>query len=49
MDSRPTTPLVVDPGAQSGHETPFVFSEADVRRSDAADIRLPAIGKFIIP
>ena len=34
MDSRPTKFPVNDPGIQSGHETQFVFSEADVRDSE---------------
>ena len=49
MDPRSTTSPVVDPGAQSGHESQFVFSEGDVRQSHADDIRVPTIGRFIIP
>ena len=49
MDCQPTTPPVVDPEAQSGHEIHFLFSEGDVRHSNADDVRLPAIGRFIIP
>ena len=49
MDSRPSVSVGFDPGAQSGHETQFLFSEGDVRRSDADDIHVSARGKFIIP
>ena len=38
MDSRPAASSI-DPGAQSGNETHCVFSEGDVRQSDADDIR----------
>ena len=48
MDSRPTAPSV-DPGAQSGHETQYVFSEGDMRQSDADDIRPRAVGEYFIP
>ena len=46
MNSHPTTASVNDPGAQSGHETQCVFSEGDVRQSDADDIRPQAVGKY---
>ena len=49
MDSRPSFSVGFDPGAQSGHETQFLFSEGDVRRSDADDIHVSARRKFIIP
>ena len=49
MDSHPTVPQTVDPGEQSGHETQFVFSEADVRQSDGDDLYLRAAGKSFIP
>ena len=34
---------------QSGHETQFLFSEGDMRQSDADEIRQPAFGKSFIP
>ena len=37
-----------DPGAQSGNETNFVFSETDVRHSDADEVRRVVAGEFII-
>ena len=46
MDSPPTTASANDPGAQSGHETQCVFSEGDVRQSDADDIRSQAVGEY---
>ena len=49
MSSRPGTPPAFDPGAQSGYETQFVFSEGDVRNSDADDIHRVVVGKFTIP
>ena len=48
MDSRFTVPPV-DPGAQSGHETQYVFSEGDIGQSDADDIRPRAAGEYFIP
>ena len=48
MDSRPTVSSI-DPGAQNGHETQCVFSEGDVRQSDADDIRPRVVGKYFIP
>ena len=49
MSSRPGTLPAIDPGAQSGHETQFVFSEADMRHIDADNIHRTVAGKFIIP
>ena len=49
MDSGPTIPPTVDPGALSGHGTQFVFSEGDVRQSDGDDLYLRAVGNFFIP
>ena len=48
MDSRPTVSSIV-PDAQSGNETHCVFSEGDVRQSDADDIRPRVVGKYFIP
>ena len=48
MDSRPAASSI-DPGAQSGNETHCVFSEGDVRQSDADDIRPRVIGKYFFP
>ena len=48
MDSRPTVSSV-DPGAQNGHETQYMFSEGDMRQSDADDIRPRAVGEYFIP
>ena len=47
MDSRPIA-SVVDPGAQSGHETQYVFSEGDMRHSDADNVRSRAVSKYFL-
>ena len=47
MDSRPIA-SVVDPGAQSGHETQYVFSEGEMRHSDADNFRLRAVSKYFL-
>ena len=39
----------VESGFQSGHETQFLFSEADIRESDADPDSRPALGKSLIP
>ena len=39
----------VDPGAQKGNETQYVFSEGDVHPSDVDNVCLTAAGEFIIP
>ena len=49
MSSRPGTPPAFNPGAQSGHATQFVFSESDMRHSDADKVHLVTAGRFIIP
>ena len=49
MNSRPPTPSAIDPGAQSGQDTQYLFSEGDVRQSDADGIRPPSPGEFTIP
>ena len=37
-------------GFQSGHETQFLFSEADIRESDADPPTVqPNAGKFVVP
>ena len=46
IDSHSAVPPADDPGAQSGHETQFVFSEGDVRQRDGDDLHLRAAGKF---
>ena len=48
MDLNPTS-CRVDPGAQSGHETQFLFSEGDMRDSDADLIDQPTLGMQFIP
>ena len=48
MHLNPTSSRV-DPGVQSGHETQFLFSEGDVRDSDADLIKQSALGKQFIP
>ena len=40
----------VEPGFRSGNETQFLFSERDIRQSDAdALISQPTASKFVIP
>ena len=46
MDSHSDVPPSVDPGAQSRHETQFVFPEGDVRQSDGDELYVRAAGKF---
>ena len=48
MDSHPPSISSIDPGAQSGHETQYLFSDGDVRESyaDALTVQ-PVVGKFI--
>ena len=49
MDSDPIPPRV-GPSVQSGHETQYLFSEGDIRESDADPlVSQPNVGKFIIP
>ena len=49
IDSDPSRPRV-GPCVQSGHETQYLFSEGDIRESDADPLfSQPAVGKFIIP
>ena len=48
MSSSPGTPPAIDPGAQSGHETQFAFSESDLRHIDADNVHLVTPGTFII-
>ena len=45
--SRPIA-SVADPGAQSGHETQYVFSEGEMRLSDADNVRSRAVGKYFL-
>ena len=40
MDSDPDPSRVLDLGAQSGNETQYVFSEADVREREADALKL---------
>ena len=47
-DSRPTTTPVIDLGAQSDHGTQFLFSEGDVRDSDADLVDPPALAMHVI-
>ena len=49
MSFRSGTPSAFDLGAESGHETHFVFSGGDVRHTDADDIRRILVGKVTIP
>ena len=39
----------VESGFQSGHETQFLFSERDIRESDADPDSRPGIGKSLFP
>ena len=40
----------VESGFQSGHETQFVVSDADIRESDAdPPVVRPSAGKFVVP
>ena len=41
-----TTRGLIESGAVSGNETQFVFSDDDVRTSDADNVHRPALGKF---
>ena len=47
MDSR-STASAADPGAQSGHETQYVFSEGGMRHSDADNVRSRAVNKYLL-
>ena len=45
-----SSPRRVESGFQSGHETQFLFSEADIRESDADPSTVqPNAGKFVVP
>ena len=45
-----TSPRRVDSGMQSGNDTQYLFSEGDVRQSDADCLAVPSVvGKFTIP
>ena len=45
-----SSPRRAESGFQSGHETQFLFSEADIRESDADPSTVqPIAGKFAIP
>ena len=45
-----SSPRSVENGFQSGHETQFLFSEADIRESDADPSTVqPNAGKFVVP
>ena len=39
----------VESGFQSGHETQFLFSEGDIRESDADPDSRPALGISLLP
>ena len=39
----------IDSGLVSGNETQFVFSERDMRHSDAENVRRAAVGECITP
>ena len=44
-----SSPRRVESGFQSGHETQFLFSEADIRESDADPSTVqPIAGRFVI-
>ena len=51
MDSRSRKLLANDPGAQSGQETQFLFSEGDVRDSETDLVSQRVLGEnfFFIP
>ena len=39
----------IDSGLVSGNETQFVFSEGDMRHSDADEVRRTTASEYIIP
>ena len=50
LKNQMSSPRRVESGFQSGHETQFLFSEADIRESDADPSTVqPNAGKFVVP
>ena len=50
LKNQMSSPRRVESGFQSGHETQFVVSDADIRESDAdPPVVRPNAGKFVVP